>query len=54
MRYKVLDVQSKKERILHKCITPLEPGEERRVQIIANGKREIHYYKVLERLPDVM
>lgn len=37
MRYKVYDEEDKKERTLEECVTPLEVGSVRRVQV----KREI-------------
>lgn len=45
MRYKVYDEEDKKERILEECVTPLEVGSVRRVQV----KREIRErYTTLE------
>lgn len=52
MRYRVYDEEDKKERILNKCITPLEVGTTRKVHIKNGSKREVHHFKVLERLPD--
>ena len=33
MRYKVYDEEDKKERTLEECVTPLEVGSVRRVQV---------------------
>lgn len=45
MRYKVYDEEDKKERTLEECVTPLEVGSVRRVQV----KREIpERYIILE------
>ena len=54
MRYKVLDVKTKKEKILHECITNFEIGDCKRIQVVKNGKWEIHVYKILEKLPDIV
>lgn len=53
MRYKVLDLTTKKEMILHDCVTNFEIGESKRIQVVKNGKKEIHIYKILEKLPDI-
>lgn len=53
MRYKVLDEENQKEHILNDCITPLEVGTTRRVQVKKGNKREVHYFKILEELPDL-
>ena len=52
MRYKVWDMEDKKERTLENCITPLEVGTVKRVQIKKGNKREVHHFKVLEVLPE--
>lgn len=48
MRYRVWDEEDKKERTLDNCVTPLEVGTIRRVQIKRGNKREVHHFKVLE------
>ena len=53
MRYRVWDEEDKKERILDNCITPLEAGTVKRVQIKKGNSREVHHFKVLEVLPEV-
>lgn len=53
MRYRVLDVEDNKERILEDCVTPLEVGNTKRVQIKKGNKCEVHHFKVLEVLPEV-
>lgn len=40
MRYKVYDEEDKKERTLEECVTPLEVGSVRRVQVIQENKRK--------------
>ena len=52
MRYRVYDEEDKKERILDECFTLLEVGTTRRVTIKKDGKRETHYFRVLEVLPE--
>ena len=52
MRYKVWDVEDKKERILDNCTTPLEVGTVRRVQVKKNGEKTVHHFKVVEILPE--
>ncbi len=54
MRYRVWDEEDKKERTLENCITPLEVGAVRRVIVKKGGKREVHNFKVLEILPEVI
>jgi len=51
VRYRVYDVEDKKERTLDECTTPLEVGTTRRVQIKKGNKREVHHFKILEELP---
>lgn len=53
MRYRVWDVEDNKERILENCVTPLEVGNTKRVQIKKGNKREVHHFKVLEVLPEI-
>lgn len=53
MRYRVWDEEDKKERTLDNCVTPLEVGTVRRVQIKKGNKREVHYFKVLEELQEI-
>ena len=50
MRYRVYDEEDKKERILNDCKTPLEVGTTRKVTIKKDNNREVHHFKVLERL----
>lgn len=52
MRYRVWDEEDKKERTLENCVTPLEVGTTKRVQIKKNNKRETHHFRVLEQLPE--
>lgn len=52
MRYRVWDEEDQKERILNECITTLEVGTTRRVQIKKGNKREVHHFKILGELPD--
>lgn len=54
MRYRVWDIEDNKERILENCVTPLEVGTARRVTIKRGGKKEVHNFKVLEILPEVI
>lgn len=54
MRYKVWDIEDNKERTLENCVTPLEVGTVRRVTIKKGGKKEVHNFKVLEILPEVI
>jgi hypothetical protein len=51
VRYRVYDVEDKKERTLDECTTTLEVGTTRRVQIKKGNKREVHHFKILEELP---
>nr|DAR37238.1 MAG TPA: hypothetical protein [Caudoviricetes sp.] len=53
MRYRVWDVEENKERTLENCVTPLEVGSIKRVQIKRGNKREVHHFKVLEVLPEI-
>lgn len=53
MRYRVWDEEDKKERTLDNCVTPLEVGTVRRVQIKKGNKREVHHFKVLEELQEI-
>lgn len=53
MRYRVWDVEENKERTLENCVTPLEVGSIKRVQIKKGNKREVHHFKVLEVLPEI-
>ena len=43
MRYKVYDEEDKKERTLEECVTPLEVGSVRRVQVKKGDTREVHH-----------
>lgn len=52
MRYRVYDVEDKKERTLDECTIHLEVGTTRRVQIKNGNRREVHHFKVLEVLSD--
>lgn len=53
MRYRVYDVEAKKERTLTDCVTRLgEVGTERKVNIKVGGVMEPHTFRVLEILPD--
>lgn len=52
MKYRVWDEEDKKERIISECITPLEVGTTRRVNIKKGKKLEPHHFKVLEQLPE--
>lgn len=54
MRYKVLDIEDNRERTLENCVTPLEVGTVRRVVVKKGDKREVHNFKVLEILPEVI
>lgn len=51
MRYRVYDEEDKKERIISECVTSLEVGTIRKVNIRKNGKLEPHHFRVLEELP---
>lgn len=56
MRYKVYDEEDKKdkkERTLEECVTPLEVGSVRRVQVKKGDTREVHHFRVLEELKSV-
>lgn len=53
MRYKVYDEEDKKERTLEECITSLEVGSVRRVQVKKGDKMEVHHFSVLEELKSV-
>lgn len=53
MRYKVYDEEDKKERTLDECVTPLEVGSVRRVQVKKGDKMEVHHFSVLEELKSV-
>lgn len=46
MRYKVYDEEDKKERTLEECVTPLEVGSVRRVQVKKGDTREVHHFRV--------
>lgn len=49
MRYKVYDEEDKKERTLEECVTPLEVGSVRRVQVKKGDTREVQErYTTLE------
>lgn len=50
MRYKVYDEEDKKERTLEECVTPLEVGSVRRVQVKKGDTREVHHFRVLLRV----
>lgn len=53
MRFRVWDIEDKKERILENCTTYLgEVGAVRRVQIKKGNNREVHHFKVLEALSE--
>ena len=52
MRYRVCDEEDKKEHTLENCITPLEVGTTRRVQIKKGKKLETHHFRILEELPE--
>lgn len=53
MRFRVWDIEDKKERILENCVTYLgEVGTVKRVQIRRGKKLEVHHFKVLEVLSD--
>lgn len=54
MRYKIWDEEDKKERTLENCTTPLEVGTIRRVQIKKGKEREVHHFRVLEILPEII
>ena len=47
---KVYDEEDKKERTLEECVTPLEVGSVRRVQVKKGDTREVHHFRVLEEL----
>lgn len=51
MRYKVWDLEDKKELTLEDCVTPLEVGTTKRVIVKKDGKRMVHHFKILEELP---
>lgn len=53
MRYRVWDEEDKKERTLEECVTPLEVGTIKRVQIKNGNTKEVHHFKVLEELPEI-
>ena len=53
MRYLVYDEEDKKERTLEECVTPLEVGTTRRVNIKKAGVLETHHFKVLKQLPEI-
>lgn len=53
MRYKVYDEEDKKEITLEECVTPLEVGSVRRVQVKKGDTREVHHFRVLEELKSV-
>lgn len=48
--HKVYDEEDKKERTLEECVTPLEVGSVRRVQVKKGDTREVHHFRVLEEL----
>lgn len=50
IEYKVYDEEDKKERTLEECVTPLEVGSVRRVQVKKGDTREVHHFRVLEEL----
>ena len=53
MRYKVYDEEDKKERTLEECVTPLEVGSVRRVQIKkgeAGYRAEVRYVQHLQQV----
>lgn len=54
MRYRVYDIEDKKERIISECVTPLEVGTTVKVTIKRSeyDDRKVHHFKVLEVLPD--
>ena len=52
MRYRVYDEEDKKERILNDCKIPLEVGTTRKVTIKKENNRDVHHFKVIEKLPD--
>lgn len=52
VRYKVYDEEDKKERTLEECVTPLEVGSVRRVQVKKGDTREVHHFRVLEELKE--
>lgn len=52
MRYRVYDEEDNKERMLEKCVTPLEVGTTRRVTIKKGDSREKHNFRILEQLPE--
>ena len=52
MRYRVYDEEDNKERVLEKCVTPLEVGTVRRVTIKKGDTRETHHFRILEQLPE--
>lgn len=54
MRYRVWDIEDNKERTLENCVTPLEVATVRRVTIKKGSKKEVHNFKVLEILPEVI
>lgn len=54
MRYRVWDIEDNKERTLENCVIPLEVGTVRRVTIKKGGKKEVHNFRVLEILPEVI
>lgn len=53
MRYRVWDIEANKEHTLENCVTPLEVGTVRRVQIKKGNLYEEHHFKILEELPPV-
>lgn len=52
MRYRVYDIDDKKERIVSECVTPLKVGTTRKSIVKKNGNKEEHYFRILEQLPD--
>lgn len=54
MRFRVWDIEDKKERILENCVTYLgEIGTVKRVQIRSGKNLEVHHFKVLEKLQEI-
>ena len=45
-----MDEEDKKERTPEECVTPLEVGSVRRVQVKKGDTREVHHFRVLEEL----
>ena len=53
MRYRVYDIEEKKEKVVSDCVTPLKIGAIRKVIVKKGNVREEHNFKILEQLPEL-